>query len=86
MRQKKTQRRKAATKAEEEPGVYRCPLCEIMAMVEQSGGECLEVFKQTRIEFLKAVRTLLDKRIDALESGGPKRSRGGRVRKIEVED
>ena len=51
-----------------------------------SGCECLDVFKQTRIEFLKAIRTLLDKRIEGLETGGSGRKKGGRVRKIEIED
>jgi hypothetical protein len=86
MRQKKTQRQKAAKKTEKDTAEYRCPLCELVKMFEHSGCECLEVFKQTRIEFLKAIRTLINKRVEALEKGGPKRGRGGRVRKIEVED
>lgn len=86
MRTKKAPRRKAAGQTAKEAGAARCPLCDLMEMFEHSSCECLDVFKQTRIEFLKAIRTLIDKRIDAIGKGSPRRGRGGRVRKIEVED
>lgn len=85
MRAKQARRKKAAKK-KEATEEWRCPLCELMGMFERSGCECLEVFKQTRIEFLKAIRTLIDRRIETIEEGAPKRRTGGRVRKIEVED
>ena len=86
MRTKKTPRRKAPGGKAKEADAARCPLCELVGMFEHSSCECLDAFKQTRIEFLKAIRTLIDKRIDAIGKGSPKRGRGGRVRKIEVED
>jgi len=89
MRAKQAKRKKAAKKkaagkkkAAEEA---RCPLCDLMGLFERTSCECLDVFKQTRIEFLKAIRTLVDKRIEDLEKGGEGRKKGGRVRKIEVE-
>jgi hypothetical protein len=44
------------------------------------------VFRQTRGEFLKAVRTLIDRQIDHLEADAEPPEKRERVSKIEIQD
>ena len=67
-------------------GSPECPVREVMDFLEHSFCESFGVFRQTRIEFLKAVRTIIDRQIESLESKKSSKNRQGRVRKIVVED
>ena len=72
-------------KTQEEP-VF-CPVGRFFADLEKMGGKDSRFFKhlnQSRVEFLKAIRSLVDERIETLEkkqSSKPKK----KMRKIEVE-
>jgi len=87
MTPKAAPKKRAKTARRNEPcESFQCPLKDLLEVFDRWGDETFGAFRQTRIEFLKAVRSLIDRRIDDLETDGKKPRRKGRVRKIEVED
>ena len=71
--------------SKEETG-FKCPVYEALDAFGQWSEETCDVFHQTKIEFLKAIRSLIDRKIDAFEKKGKTSSGKGRVQKIEIED
>ena len=69
-----------------EPQMVVCPVGKFFMDLENVFGKQTDFFKhmtQSRIEFLKAMRSLLDERIDSLEKKkGPKAKK--RMTKIKV--
>ncbi|RLB37617.1 MAG: hypothetical protein DRH12_14075 [Deltaproteobacteria bacterium] len=67
---------------------YLCPVGKFFSELEKRGlgkqSKFREHIDRARVEFLKAIRSLLDERIDELEKRSPKRS-GKKVTKIKVE-
>jgi len=67
--------------------VFTCPVGRFFAEWEKSSLEKSQFFKhlnQSRVEFLKAVRSLIDERIENLEQK-QEGKRGKRATKIKVE-
>ena len=67
--------------------VMVCPVGRFFADLEKVTGKRSKFFKhmnQSRIEFLKAIRTLVDERIEDFEKAGPKKG-GKKATKIVVE-
>lgn len=63
-----------------------CPVARFFSDLEKVSGRKSAFFEHlnsSRIEFLKAIRSLFDERIDSLEKMGAKRSK--KMSKIEVE-
>ena len=63
-----------------------CPVARFFSDLEKVSGRKATFFEHlntSRIEFLKAIRSLFDERIDSLEKMGAKR--GKKMFKIEVE-
>ncbi len=60
-----------------------CPICEIFDFVFNLPGDDLEHFRQSKIEFWRGIKALIDRRIDSLEKAGGKGS--SRARKVKVE-
>ena len=63
-----------------------CPVARFFSDLEKVSGRKSTFFEHlnsSRIEFLKAIRSLFDERIDRLEKMGTKR--GEKMSKIEVE-
>lgn len=86
MTEKATQADLHEQEEKEETASCECPIRELFDHVESSFCESFGVFRQTRVEFLKALRTLIDKQIDHLEGKKEKGKKKTRVRKIVVED
>jgi hypothetical protein len=64
-----------------------CPIGRFFSDLEELFGGKSKFFdhlNQSRIEFLKAFRSLVDERIESLEKKGPKKGKK-RMTKIEVE-
>ena len=69
-----------------EDRVFLCPVGRFLADLERSGGKKSQFFKhlsRSRIEFLKAFRSLVEERIEILEKKTEDASE--KMRKIEVE-
>ena len=67
--------------------VFTCPVGRFFAEWEKSSIEKSKFFKhlnQSRVEFLKAIRSLIDERIDNLEQRQDDK-KGKRATKIKVE-
>ncbi len=67
--------------------VFTCPIGRFFAEFERSSKEKSTFFKhlnQSRVEFLKAIRSLIDERIDTLEKKQDS-PQGKRATKIKVE-
>ena len=75
------------SKAKKQEETAYCPVGRFFADLENMGGKDSLFFKhlnQSRIEFLKAIKSLVDERIETIEkkqAGKPKK----KMRKIEVE-
>jgi len=73
-------------KAEQE--VYLCPVGRFFSELERKGlgkkSKFREHLTRSRIEFLRAIRSLVDERIEELEKG-PSKKGAKKVTKIEVE-
>jgi len=78
-------RRGRGRKESAEKEECKCPMRDLVEAFDQWSDETFGVFKQTRIELLKGIRTLIDRKIEDLESGGPSK-RKARVSKIEIEE
>jgi hypothetical protein len=66
---------------------FVCPVGRFFMTFERKGGKKSEFFEhlsKSRIEFLRAVRTLIDDQIERLEKGG-RPTESERMTKIEVE-
>ncbi|MBL7211782.1 MAG: hypothetical protein ISS61_05320 [Desulfobacteraceae bacterium] len=64
-----------------------CPVGRFFLDLEKASGKKSKFFdhlNQSRVEFLKAIRSLVDEKIENLEKKGPARG-GKRVSKIKVE-
>ena len=75
----------AKEKTKEE--VFTCPVGRFFAEFEKSSKDKSKFFKhlnQSRVEFLKAIRSLIDERIDNLEQKQDNK-KGKRATKIKVE-
>ena len=75
-----------AKKRDEEERVF-CPLGRFFMDLEDSLGKdskFLEHLKQSRVEFLKAIRALVDETIGGLEKKGPRKGKKKATR-IKVE-
>jgi hypothetical protein len=74
------------SKQNDEQEMVVCPLCRFFTDLEKVAGRKSKFFdhlSQSRIEFLKAVRSLVDERIEDIEK---KRTKGKkRITKIKVE-
>ena len=81
-KKKKSGKKKAA----EEKVSLKCPACEMLDAFSQWSEQTCDVFHQTKIEFLKAIRSLIDQKIESFEKKGKGSSGKGRVQKIEIED
>ncbi len=60
-----------------------CPMREMFDFVFNLPGEEMEHFRQSKIEFWRGVKSLIDRRIDSLEKAG--RKDAPRARKVKVE-
>lgn len=69
--------------AEESSRSRGCPVGELLDLVFNLPGEGLEHFRQSKIEFWRGIRDLIDRRIDSLESVD--RRQKSRVEKVNVE-
>ena len=81
----KTAKSEEAVCEEEHARSFECPVRELWDLFERTGEEYFGAFKQTRIEFLKAVRTLIDQRIESIEGEQGKKKKKGRVHKIKID-
>lgn len=66
----------------------RCPMCQMMHVVGKAkgpGGPFWDHLTNARIEVLRAVRSLIDERIDSLEKKKSDRHREKKATPIEVE-
>ncbi|MFH0845261.1 MAG: hypothetical protein V1930_07270 [Pseudomonadota bacterium] len=64
-----------------------CPICKFFAELEKISKEKSKFFEhlnQSRIEFLKAIKSLVDERIESLEKKGARKA-GKKMTKIQVE-
>lgn len=64
-----------------------CPVCRLFAELEKISKEKSKFFEHlnlSRIEFLKAIRSLVDERIDSLEKKGARKA-DKKMTKIQVE-
>ncbi|MBW2610433.1 MAG: hypothetical protein JRC68_08845 [Deltaproteobacteria bacterium] len=64
-----------------------CPVGRFFADLEDVFGKKSKVFnhlKKSRVEFLKAIRTLVDEKIESLDKKGPAK-KGGKRTRIKVE-
>lgn len=79
---------KAMSKEKSNKGtVFFCPLGKFFLEIEKKPGKeprFFEHLSRSKIEFLKAVRSMVDARIKALEKKGTEK-RGKKKEKIEVE-
>ena len=69
-----------------EKEVFVCPVGRFFTQLERCGGRTSafqEHFKKSRIEFLKAIRSLVDEGIERMEKEGGEEER--KATKIEVE-
>ena len=68
--------------------IYLCPVGRFFRDLEKKGlgkkSKFREHMSRCRIEFLKAIRSLIDERIEELEKG-PSKGSSRKVTKIEVE-
>ena len=74
-------------KKKNEHEMVMCPVGKFfmdLERVSRKRSKFLHHLYQSRVEFLKAIRSLLDERIEDLEEKG-KRKEGKKARKIEVE-
>lgn len=72
---------------EEREEVFTCPVGRFFAQFERSTADKSEFFNhlnQSRVEFLKAVRSLVDERIEHLEGKNAKKQ-GRKATRIKVE-
>jgi hypothetical protein len=70
-----------------EPQMVICPVGKFFMDLENVFGKKSDFFKymtQSRIEFLKAMRALLDERIDSLEKEKSPKKKKKRMTKIKV--
>jgi hypothetical protein len=75
-----------ATKRNEEEHLF-CPVGRFFSDLEKASGKKSQFFKhltQSRVEFLKAIRSLVDERIEALEKKSDSKGKK-KVTKIKVE-
>lgn len=75
-----------AKKKQEDEWVV-CPVCKFLSDVQHSArkkSEFVEHVNQSRIEILKAIRSLIDSRIERLEKIAPRKS-ARKATKINVE-
>jgi hypothetical protein len=75
----------AAKKSESQMAI--CPVGKFFMDIENVFGKKSDFLKhmtQSRIEFLKAMRTLLDERIDTLEKAKSSKKKKKRMTKIKV--
>ncbi len=83
-------KKEAKKNREEEPCCEEkkaeCPMREMMDCADRWMEDTFGVFRQTRVEFLKAVRTLIDRQIDHLEADAEPPGKSERVSKIEIQD
>jgi hypothetical protein len=73
-------------KAKHKGEMVRCPVCRFFEDLEDLQGGKSEFFdhlNQSRVEFLKAIRSLVDERIESIEKKSTKR--GKKTTKIKVE-
>ena len=76
-----------AKKERKEKEMETCPVCRFFSDVERIAGEKSEFFEhlnKSRVEFLKAIRSLIDERIEGLEGKGSAGARK-KMTKIKVE-
>ena len=74
-------------KAKEEKEMVLCPVGRFFSDLEKAAGRKSAFFQhltRSRIEFLKAVKSLLDEKIEGLEKKGS-RTGGKKMTKIKVE-
>lgn len=69
--------------SEESQRPYGCVVGEMLDFIFNLPGERLDHFRQSKIEFWRGVRDLIDRRIECLEGVGERRK--SRARKVNVE-
>lgn len=76
------------SKTKNEEGTIPCPVCRFFAGLERASGGKAEFFKhldKSRVEFLRAVRSLVDARIETIEQAEGEGKTKKKATKISVE-
>jgi len=72
-------------KSKNEPEAFLCPVGRFFSELERKAGKETDFhkhFNRSRVEFLKAVRSLVDARIDEIEN--PKKEKKRKATRVEV--